>query len=137
MSRFLLALACLAAVSIPAGATSDADWKAIQKALDGIQSNANMSVGKRIQKCGIVVLKDKSSIATSDKARPDFDAKPGDTVLQITIQLPAYDKGKPPQEPTLAVWTIHKNGKPEPLSNWAQALQNRTVPVGYDTWMNC
>jgi hypothetical protein len=132
----------LAAFAVGAAAAPVTDWKQISKALDSIPTAAGVSLGKRMASCKIVVHKDASWMETRNVAWPDYGANPGDTVLHIVMDLPPAPKqpgpgAAPPQQKNIvAVWVI-SGGKAAPLSAWAQALQNRPVPLGYDASNNC
>lgn len=132
----------VAALAASATAAPVKDWKQISKTLDGIPTAAGVSLGKRMANCKIVVHKDTSWMETRNVAWPDYGAKPGDTVLHIVLDLPPAPKqpgptaAVPPQKNIVAVWVI-SGGKATPLSAWAQALQNRPVPLGYDASNNC
>lgn len=119
-----------------ADAATGTDWKPIAKALDGIPS-AGMTVLTRISRCHFTVLKNTSFVETRTVAWPQYDAKAGQTVLQVTIQLPLY-KGEAPADnkPMPAVWIID-HGKATPLSHWAISLQNHPFPMGYDARTQC
>ena len=129
-----LALVSTLAMAQAAGA---ADWKPVETALENIQSSAGMSVLRRIHECRFEVMKDSSFLETRNTAWPQYDAKPGETVLKLTFELPLY-KGEPPgdNKPVDAVWIIGR-GKATALSHWAILLQNKPVPMGYDNRLNC
>ncbi len=136
---FKIAVTALLFTALIAGAdaTTGADWKPIAKALEGIPSAAGMTVLTRIDRCHFTILKDDSFVETRAVAWPQYDAKAGQTVLQVTIQLPLY-KGEAPADnkPMPAVWIID-HGKATPLSHWAISLQNHPFPMGYDARTQC
>ena len=137
MIRIAVAALFLTALFADANAATNAGWKLIAKALDTIPSAAGMTVLKRIDRCHFAVLKDASFIETRTVDWPQYDAKAGQTVLQVTIQLPLY-KGEAPADnkPMPAVWLID-HGKATPLSHWAISLQNSPFPMGYDARTQC
>ncbi|MDE2181728.1 MAG: hypothetical protein KGJ78_01765 [Alphaproteobacteria bacterium] len=140
MKRAIVVL--LAAFAAQAIAAPVTDFKQIQKALNGIPTAAGVSLGKRLANCKIVVHKDATWMETRNVAWPDYGAKPGDTVLHVVMDLPQAPNqpgpsgSVPQQKNVVAVWVI-SGGKATPLSSWAQALQNRPVPLGYDASNNC
>ena len=120
-----------------AAASSGAEWRPVAKALADIPSAAGVSVLDRIDRCNFTVLKDKSFVETRSTHWPQYDAKAGQTVLKVTLQLPLY-KGEPPADntPMEAVWLVD-HGKATALSHWAILLQTKTIPMGYDKRLNC
>jgi len=50
---------------------------------------------------------------------------------------PGPVKPNPPQTNIPAIFLLHKNGKADAISSWANALLNRPVPLGYDASNNC
>jgi len=135
----MLRIASLALLSaaIVAQAGSAADWKPIEKALESIPSHAGTSVLQRIHDCRFTIIRDTSFLETRQTPWPRYDAKAGETVLKVSVELPLY-KGEPPADnkPLDAVWIID-NGKASALSHWANLLQNAAVPMGYDKRLNC
>ena len=134
----IAALALMAAALVAeANAGAETNWPSIAKALDNIPSEAGVPVLKRIESCHFTVLKDASFIETRNVPWPEYDAKAGQTVLKVTIQLPLY-KGERPSdnEPMPAVWIID-HGKATALSHWAILLQTKPVPMGYDNRLKC
>ena len=143
MSKHVLVLAAaLGLMAAGADAAPVTDWKQVAKALDAIPTAAKVSVMKRIESCRIVVHKDASWMETRNVPWPDYDAKAGDTVLKITMDMPAPQQeagpgpASVPQKNVSAIWIIAK-GAATPLSAWANVLQNRPVPLGYDASNNC
>ncbi|MDE1940265.1 MAG: hypothetical protein KGI68_14685 [Alphaproteobacteria bacterium] len=137
---FKVAAAALLFTALIAGAAAApaaADWKPVAKALDGIPAVIGVSVLKRINECHFAILKDQSFVETRNVAWPQYNAKAGQTVLQVMIQLPLY-KGLRPEDnkPMPAVWLIDR-GKATPLSHWAVSLQNSPYPMGYDARTQC
>ncbi|MBU6299843.1 MAG: hypothetical protein KJS68_16535, partial [Alphaproteobacteria bacterium] len=95
------------------------------------------SVLKRIGDCHFTILKDQSFVETRNVDWPQYNAKAGQTVLSVMIQLPLY-KGLKPEDnkPMAAVWLID-HGKATALSHWAVALQDHPYPMGYDARTQC
>ena len=120
-----------------AAASGSAEWRPVAKALAGIPSAAGVSVLDRIDRCNFTVVKDKSFVETRSTPWAQYDAKAGQTVLKVTIQLPLY-KGEPPADnaPMEAVWVLD-HGKATALSHWAILLQTKSIPMGYDKRLNC
>ena len=137
MFKVAVAALLFTTLIVSANAATGADWKLVAKALAAIPSAAGMTVFQRIDRCHFAILKDQSFIDTRNVAWPQYDAKAGQTVLQVMIQLPLY-KGELPADnkPMPAVWLID-HGKPTPLSHWAVALQNHPYPMGYDARTQC
>jgi hypothetical protein len=128
-------------LAIPSGAAPIKDWKQISKIIDGIPTAANVSLKKRMANCKMEIHRDTSWIETRNVAWPEYSAKPGETVLKLVFDIPpvppqAGFKANPPQRNVTAIWLISK-GKPNPISTWANALQNTPVPLGYDASNNC
>ena len=138
----LIAFVAMLALPAPASAAPVTDWKEISKTLNTIPTAAKVSVLKRIESCRIIIHKDASWMETRNVAWPQFDAKPGDTVLKLVMDMPPPQQEAgpgPPSEPqknVTAIWILEK-GSPTPLSAWANVLQNRPVPLGYDASNNC
>lgn len=139
------ATAALVATTILAGAALAApvtDWKQVGKVADSIQTAANVSLTKRMASCKMKIHKDTSWIETRAVKWPEYGAKPGDTVLKLIFDVPPAPKQpgpsapNPPQLNIVGIWVI-SNGKASPVSAWANALQNRPVPLGYDDSNNC
>ena len=137
MFRIAIAVAFLAAFVTQADAFTNAQYKEVLKALDAIPSVAGGSVHKRLNTCGITVVKDTSWIETRAVDWPEYGARAGETVLLIMMKMPAGG-GQPPslQQGTRAIWLISR-GKAMPVNAWATSLQSRPVPMGYAAWMNC
>ncbi|HEY0281861.1 MAG TPA: hypothetical protein VGC27_04470 [Rhizomicrobium sp.] len=137
MFRTAVTAAFLAAFVGQANAAAITDWNQIAKVFDTIPSAAGISVHKRMDKCGVKIVKDKSWMETRAVDWPEYGARAGETVLLITIKIPSA-AGQPPslQQGTKAIWLISR-GKPMSVNAWAQQFQSRTVPMGYDAWMNC
>jgi len=137
MSRIAVAIVCLSAFVVAADALPSSDAKLINKGLDGIYTAAGISARERIRKCGIRVLPGASWIDTSPQARPEYGAAAGDTVLSVSLDIPLM-KGEDPKthRPAVALWVI-SHGAVTPISAWAKTVQLRTIPMGYDAWMNC
>lgn len=138
MLRIAVAAAFFAVFVSQADAAPNAQYKEVVKALDGIPSAVGVSVHKRLDKCGITVVKDTSWIETRAVDWPEYGAKAGESVLLIMMKMPVA-KDQPPTNGVAnsrAVWVI-SHGKPMPLNAWATAIQNRTVPLGYTAWLNC
>ena len=137
MFRIAVAAAFLAAFVTQADAAATTDWKEVAKVLDAIPSAAGMSVHKRMDKCGIKIVKENSWFETRAVDWPEYGARAGETVLLVMMKMPAA-AGQPPslQQGTRAIWLISR-GKAMPVNAWATSLQSRPVPMAYDTWMNC
>lgn len=139
-TAFLLAAAALAGQM--ASAAPITDWKQVSKVADSIPTAAKVTLLKRMASCKMAVHKDTSWIETRAAAWPEYGAKPGDTVLKLIFDVPpppkqpGPTKPNPPQLNVTAIWVISK-GQPTALSAWANALQNRPVPLGYDDSNNC
>ncbi|GAA0539691.1 hypothetical protein FHS83_003742 [Rhizomicrobium palustre] len=137
-----LATAAALLFSATAGATPITDWKEVSKVAGAIPTAAGAPLLKRMESCKMKIHKDTSWIETRNVAWRDYGAKPGDTVLKLVFDVPPVPKQPGPTAPNLpqlnvvAVWVISK-GKASPLSTWANALQNRPVPLGYDDSNNC
>jgi hypothetical protein len=136
----LLATALMAAMANAAPVT---DYKQVKKVADSIQTAAGVPLTKRMATCKMTIHPETSWIETRSVAWPDYGAKPGDTVLKLVFDVPPAPKQpgpgakpNPPQKNVTAFWVI-SNGKAEPLSAWAKALQTRPVPLGYDESNNC
>lgn len=119
------------------------DWKAVSKVADSIQTAAGVSLTKRMKSCKMTIHQDASWIETRAVKWPDYGAAPGDTVLKLVFDVPPAPKQpgpsapNPPQKNVIAIWVVSKTGKASPVSAWANALQNRPVPLGYDDSNNC
>ncbi|MDR3527430.1 MAG: hypothetical protein P4L57_09130 [Rhizomicrobium sp.] len=131
-----------AAVMLPAMAAPVTDWKEVSKVADSIPTAAGVSLTKRMASCKMLIHKDTSWMETRAAGWPDYGAKPGDTVLKLLFDVPPAPKQpgptkpNPPQLNVPGIWVISK-GKATPVSTWANALQNRPVPLGYDDSNNC
>ena len=142
MLRTAAAVIVLAVLAAPASAAPVTDYKQVDKALDSIPTAAGISLKKRLVACKIVVHKDTSSIETLTAPAPDYAAKPGQTVLKVFMDLPPPPKQSGPSLPQPAqknvqgIWIID-HGKASAVSSWADVLQNRPVPLGYDESNNC
>ncbi len=127
---------------LPAAAAPVTDWKEVSKVVDSIQTQAGVTLSKRMASCKMVIHKDTSWIETRAVAWPDYGAKPGDTVLKLVFDVPpppkqpGPSKPNPPQTNVPAIWVL-SHGKATPVSAWANVLQNRPVPLGYDDSNNC
>lgn len=136
------AAAVIALLAVPSGAAPVTDWKTIAKTLDTIPTAAGISLKKRIEMCKIIIHKDATWMETRPVAWPEYAAKPGETVVKLVLDMPPPPQQAGPgpasvaQKNVSAIWLI-QNGKATPLSAWAQALQNRPVPLGYDASNNC
>jgi len=130
------------ALVLPATAAPVSDWKVVGKVASTIQTAAGVPLPKRMESCKMKIHKDTSWIETRAVAWPEYGAKPGDTVLKLVFDVPPPPKQpgpsapNPPQLNVPAIWLISK-GKPTPVSAWANVLQNRPVPLGYDDSNNC
>ena len=133
------ASAVLAASTMAAPVT---DWKDVGKVAGAVPTAAGVPLLKRMDSCKMKIHKDTSWAETRSVAWPDYGAKPGDTVLKLVFDVPPVPKQpgpsapNPPQLNVPAIWVISK-GKATPVSTWANALQNRPVPLGYDDSNNC
>ena len=78
MFRIAIAAAFLAAFVTQADAFTNAQYKEVLKALDAIPSVAGGSVHKRLNTCGITVVKDTSWIETRAVDWPQYGAKAGE-----------------------------------------------------------
>ena len=138
MLRIAVAAAFLAAFVTQADAAPNSDWKQIANALDGIPTAAGVTLKKRLANCHMTIRKEASWIETRAVAWPDYGAKPGQSVLKLVVDLPAakVDAGSAPLNNLSAIWLID-HGKATPVSAWANVLQNRPVPLGYDAQKNC
>jgi hypothetical protein len=142
MLRTATAIIVLAALAVPMTAAPVSDWKQIDKAIDSIPTAAGISLKKRLAACKVVVHKDTSSIEILTAPAPDYDAKPGQTLLKVMMDFPAPAKqpgqtlAQPQQKNVAGIWVLD-HGKATPISSWANALQNIPVPLGYDESKNC
>jgi len=143
MLKFASTALLSATVTLAAGVAAPvSDWKQISKVADSIQTAAGVSLSKRMASCKMIIHKETSWIETRAVAWPDYGAKPGDTVLKLLFDVPPAPKQagpsapNPPQLNVPGIWVISK-GKASPVSSWANALQNRPVPLGYDDSNNC
>lgn len=138
----LALLVSAALLTAAATAAPVSDWKEVSKVANGIPTAAGTPLLKRMQNCKMTVHKETSWIETRNVAWPEYGAKPGETVLKLIFDVPPAPKQpgpsapNPPQKNVVGVWLISK-GKPTALSAWANALQNRPVPLGYDDSNNC
>jgi hypothetical protein len=137
------ALLVAALLAIPSGAAPVTDWKQVSKAIEAVPTAAGVSLMKRMQSCKMTIHHDTSWMETRNVAWPEYGAKPGETVLKVVFDVPPAPmqpgpgvKPNPPQKNVTAIWII-SNGKASALSAWANALQNRPVPLGYDASNNC
>jgi hypothetical protein len=137
MIRYMAVGASLIVFAAAAGAVTEENWKPVAKALEAIPTAAGMSARERIDRCHFMIEKDASFVETRSVAWPQYDAKAGQTVLQVTLQLPLY-KGEPTadNQPVKAVWIVD-HGKATPLSRWAISLQNKPIPMGYEKRTQC
>lgn len=129
-------------LALPSGAAPVTDWKQIEKTLDSIPTAAGVSLKKRIAACKVMVHKDLSSVETLTAPAPQYGAKPGQIVLKLVVDFPPIPKQPgpslpPPQQKNVSVIWVIDHGKATPISAWANALQNRPVPLGYDESNNC
>ena len=142
MLRTAYAVMLVTSLAVSSAAAPITDWKQINKTLDGIPTAAGVSLTKRLESCKITMHKEASWMETLAVARPEYGAKPGQTVLKIVFDLPPPPKQsgpslpQPPQRNVPAVWIID-HGKASAVSAWAIVLQNRPVPLGYDESNNC
>lgn len=142
MQKTVSAVLVAAVLALPAGAAPITDWKQVSKAIDGIQTAAGVSLKKRMESCKMTIHHDTSWMETRNVAWPDYGAKPGDTVVKLMFDIPPApkqpgpSKPNPPQTNLTAIWVI-SGGKASPVSAWANVLQNRPVPLGYDESNNC
>ena len=95
MLRIAVAAAFFAVFVSQADAAPNAQYKEVVKALDGIPSAVGVSVHKRLDKCGITVVKDTSWIETRAVDWPEYGAKAGESVLLIMMKMPVA-KDQPP-----------------------------------------
>ncbi len=137
------ALLVAALLAIPSGAAPVTDWKQVSKAIEGVPTAAGVSLMKRMHSCNMTIHHDTSWLETRNVAWPEYGAKPGETVLKVVFDVPPAPKQpgpgakpNPPQSNVEAIWII-SHGKATALSAWANALQNRPVPLGYDASNNC
>jgi hypothetical protein len=144
MLKPVLAVVLVALTGIPAQAAPVSIWKEIDAALASIQTAAGVSLKKRLANCKIAVHHETALLETRPAGWPEFGAKPGQTVLKILMDMPPEPKQpgpaslvpNPPQLNVPGIWILD-HGKASPVSAWANALQNRPVPLGYDTSKNC
>jgi hypothetical protein len=142
MLKTVTAVMMMTNLAISSAAAPITDWNQIKKTLDGIPTAAGVSLTKRLDSCKITMHKDASWMETLSAARPEYGAKPGQTILKIVFDLPPPPKQagpslpRPPQRNVPAIWIVDR-GKATALSAWANALQNRPVPLGYDESNNC
>jgi len=142
MLRTFAAVLLLGALAVPSGAAPVTDWKTIAKALDAIPTAAGISLKKRFAACKVIIHKDATWMDTRPVAWPDYAARPGDTVIKVVFDMPPPPQApgpgpkSMPQTNVSAIWIVSR-GKASPLSAWAQAFQNRPVPLGYDASNNC
>ncbi len=129
-------------LAIPSGAAPVTDWKQVSKTIDSIPTAAGVSLQKRMASCKMTIHHDTSWMETRNTAWADYGAKPGQTVLKLTFDVPpppkqpGPSKPNPPQLNVTAIWIVD-HGKATPVSTWANVLQNRPVPLGYDESNNC
>ncbi|HEY0281582.1 MAG TPA: hypothetical protein VGC27_03040, partial [Rhizomicrobium sp.] len=95
MFRTAVTAAFLVAFVGQANAAAITDWNQIAKVFDTIPSAAGISVHKRMDKCGVKIVKDKSWMETRAVDWPEYGARAGETVLLITIKIPSA-AGQPP-----------------------------------------
>jgi hypothetical protein len=142
MLKRTAAVVIIAALAASAVAAPVTDWKQISKTLDTIPTGAGISLAKRLKNCKVTIHKDQSWMETRAVAWPDYAAKPGDTVLKLVMDMappppPASGFKQALQQKNVTAYWVISQGKATPLSSWAQALQNRPVPLGYDASNNC
>lgn len=136
------ALLVAALLAVPSGAAPVTDWKEVSKAIDSIPTAAGTSLMKRMHSCKMDINRQASWLETRNVAWPEYGTKPGETVLKVVFDVPAPpkqpgpSKANPPQKNVEAIWIIN-HGKATALSAWANVLQNRPVPLGYDASNNC
>jgi len=142
MPRVAMILTLAAALAASSVAAPVADFKQIDKTLDGIQTAAGISLKKRLVACKIVVHKDTSTMETLTAPAPQYDAKAGQTVLKVVMDFPPIPKQPgpslpaPQQKNVTGIWVLDR-GKASAVSAWADVLLNRPVPLGYDESNNC
>ena len=142
MPRTAYAVMIVASLAVSSAAAPITDWNVIKKTLDGIPTAAGVSLTKRLESCKIILHKEASWLDTQNVARPEYGAKPGQTILKIVFDLPPPPKQsgpslpQPPQRNVPAIWIVD-HGKATAVSAWANVLQNRPVPLGYDESNNC
>ena len=142
MLKTVTAVMMVASLAVSSAAAPVTDWKQIKKTLDGIPTAAGVSLTKRLESCKITLHKDASWMDTLSAARPEYGAKPGQTILKIVFDLPPPPKQSGPSLPqpgqrnVPAIWIVD-HGKATAVSAWANVLQNRPVPLGYDESNNC
>jgi hypothetical protein len=144
MSRAASAALIAAALLMPSAVAAPVtDWKQISKTIDAIPTAAGISLQKRLANCKMAVHKDTSWMETRNTAWPEYNAKPGQTVVKLIFDVPPAPvqpgpgaKPNPPQRNIAAIWIVDR-GKTTALSNWADVLLNRPVPLGYDASNNC
>jgi hypothetical protein len=142
MLKTVTAVMMMTSLAVSSAAAPVTDWKQIKKTLDGIPTAAGVSLTKRLDACKIVVHQGASSVETLTAPAPQYGAKPGEIVLKLVMDFPPPPKQagpslpQPPQRNVPAIWIID-HGKATAVSAWANALQNRPVPLGYDESNNC
>jgi hypothetical protein len=144
MRKTVLAVALIALTGLSAQAAPVTDWRQIDATLAAIPTGAGVSLKQRLANCKISVQHKTAWMETRNVAWPQYGAKPGQTVLQILMDMPPEPKQpgpaafipNPPRQNVPGIWVID-HGKPTPVSAWANALQNRPIPLGYDASKNC
>lgn len=142
MPRTATAIVIAALLAAPVTAAPVTDFTQIDKTLDSIDTAAKVSLKKRIASCNVIIHKDASSLETLTAPAPQYGAKAGQTVLKLIMDFPPAPKQpgpslpQPQQKNVQGIWIID-HGKAEPVSAWANVLQNRPVPLGYDASNNC
>jgi hypothetical protein len=129
-------------LALPSAAAPVTDYKQIEKVMDSIPTAAGVSLKKRLIACKVTVHKDVSSVETLIRPAPEYGAKAGQTVLKLVLDFPPPPKqpgpAKPnPQQKNVTVIWVIDGKKITPVSAWANVLQNRPVPLGYDESNNC
>jgi hypothetical protein len=142
MPKTATAILISALLAAPVTAAPVTDFKQIDKTLESIPTAANVSLKKRIASCNVVIHKDMSSLETLTAPAPQYGAKAGQTVLKLLMDFPPPPRPEgpslpqPQQKNVQGIWIID-HGIATPVSAWANVLQNRPVPLGYDASNNC
>jgi hypothetical protein len=109
----------------------------VAAALRSIPSAGGPSVLDRIKACNIRIQREASWIEKEALGISKQKILPGDTILQIVIDVPPLRGDSPALYRDLTARWIIRNGKATPASGWADQLQNKKPPIGSLAWMNC
>jgi hypothetical protein len=139
MASFVLA--DIAALIKPTAAVAAASDRAPSiRELRAIKTVAGMPAYDRMVSCRLRIDWSVSTIDTVVMPVPQFDAAPGDQIMQLYFDAPPMPGDTAEEAKNLkqlpARWTIKKGGF-IPESGWARDIQFKAPPLASADWLNC